>query len=63
MTNREQFVIIDLVGAACGFILSILWGKMTRTKMTRGTVRTLGIAWIGLAIFGFVMLFVMSHVQ
>jgi hypothetical protein len=63
MTNREQqAVLIDVVFAIIGFILSILWGKISRTTMTRGTVKTLGMIWIGLAIFGIVMIFVMRHV-
>jgi hypothetical protein len=50
---------MDIGVGVAGFVLSIIWGKMSRTRMTKGTVRLLAIAWIGIAIAGVVMAFVM----
>ena len=42
-----------------GFFLSIVWGKITRTRMTEGTIRMLAGVWIGIALFGMILAFIL----
>lgn len=63
ITNREmQAFAIDVGIGVAGFILSILWGKVSRTKMTQGTIRMLAFVWLGITAFGILAVFVMRRV-
>jgi hypothetical protein len=52
-------LIIDIGIGVVGFVLSILWGKVTKTGMTKGTIRLLAGVWTAIAIFGMILAFVM----
>jgi hypothetical protein len=51
-TSDELTVIaMDLGVGVVGFVLSIGWGKATRTTMPSSTVRLLAIVWAGIGAF------------
>ena len=63
ITDREmQAFTIDIGVGVVGFVLSIIWGTMTRATMTERTIRMLAFVWAGIAVFGIAMVFVMRHV-
>lgn len=43
-----------------GFVLSIVWGKVSGTRMSSRTIRILAAVWIGIALFGMIVGFFMS---
>ena len=64
MTDRElEAVFIDVCLSVVGFsAMSMSWRRVTRTKVTPAMVRTLALVWMGIALFGIAMIFVMRHV-
>jgi len=64
MTDREGAAIaIDVGVGIVGFALSILWGRVTRSKMTTGKIRMLMIVWVCITVFAIAMIPVMRHVK
>jgi hypothetical protein len=58
-SREAPLLLIDVGIGVVGFLLSLLWGKASRRKMSVGTVRMLAAVWSGIALFGMIMAFVM----
>lgn len=52
IAQEAPALIIDLGIGVTGFLLSIGWGRFTKTRMSRTTVKVLALVWVGIALFG-----------
>jgi hypothetical protein len=59
LAREAPLLLIDIGIGAIGFLLSLLWGKISKKQMSSGTVRVLAVVWTGIAVFGMIMAFVM----
>jgi hypothetical protein len=58
-TREAPLLLIEIGIGVVGFLLSLLWGKASGTRMSGGTVRVLAFVWAGIAVFGMILAFVM----
>jgi hypothetical protein len=59
ISKEAPALIIDLGVGVVGFVLSIVWGKVSGRDMDRDTVLFLAKVWGGIAAFGMVLAFIM----
>jgi hypothetical protein len=59
ISKEAPALIIDLGIGVVGFVLSIVWGKVSGRDMDRDTVLFLAKVWGGIAAFGMVLAFIM----
>ncbi len=58
LQKEAPALIIDLGIGVVGFVLSVLWGKLTGRMMDRGTVSFLVKMWGAIALFGLILAFI-----
>jgi hypothetical protein len=59
ISKEAPALMIDLGIGVVGFVLSIVWGKVSGRNMDRDTMLLLAKVWGGIAIFGMVLAFIM----
>jgi hypothetical protein len=57
--NLFPLIEVDALVAVIGFTASVLWAKVTHMDMNRDTILFIAKIWIGIALFGIALYFVM----
>ena len=62
MSNELQFFILAPATGVVGFVLSVLWGRISRPEsFDRDTIVFLGKMWLGLVVFFLVIYFILQY--
>jgi hypothetical protein len=57
--NLGALILVDTGVAVAGFVMSFLWGKTSGMDMDRDTILFLVKMWVGIALFGIAIYFIM----